>query len=168
MTIDDLKQVSKYISDKYQYNELPISDKVIALSAEDKVARVIIAISAKPDTLDIAFSPITTPSEVAAVMSTMKDLIDNVNVTQDFYIGRDKEMYLGLEAMTMFAADLHKLIEDAKFQAECDKDGDPLLKKDVFIVTTPLEVATPEKVKEYYKKSKHQRFLEKYTKRGRN
>ena len=157
MTINDLKEVAAYLSDKFQYIEVPISDKVIALGIDNTGARVIVALSEEPETIDVAFSPIALPSEVASVMYELQEeFMYDIRVTKDFYLAKDKEMYLGMDAMTKFAEDLHQMVEDAKFQAECEKDGSPLLDESVYVVKEPIYPATPKdlKKKQFRKYSK--------------
>jgi len=146
MTPNDLSNIVKKLCDKFNYIECPITDKAIAVSSSDRLAHVILAISAKPNVVDIAFSPIASPSEIALITSYLQSII-KINITQDFYLARDKEMYFGREAMKIFAADIHALVEDEKFKEECRKDGDPLLDDDIFVITTPIKAATTKDLK---------------------
>jgi len=147
MTPEDLLNLANELCKKYQYITCPISDKAIAISTTDRVARIILAISANPGhVIDVAFSPVAPPSEIALITSFLKDIIE-INVTQDFYLAHDKEMYFGMKAMDAFGMDIYKLIEDKKFEEECKKDGDPLLDDEVFVVTAPLQPATAKDLK---------------------
>ena len=164
MTVDELHEVAFFLVDRFNYIDIPISDKVIALGSQDRQARIIIAISLEEETMDVAFSPIALPSEIAMVIIAIQEEYHyDIRVTQDFYLASDKEMYLGFEAMSKFAEDLYNKINDLKFKQECEDDGSPLLDESVFIVKEPIEVATPEKLKNYKPMRKYSKLW--YTER---
>jgi len=151
MNTQELQKVASFLSSKFNYIEMPISDKVIALGSPDRQASIIIAMSMDDYTIDVAFSPIALPSEIAMVTLAVEQEFDyNIRITQDFYLASDKEMYMGFEAMTKFAEDLYHKIEDIKFKQECDADGSPLLQDDVFIVKEPIYAATKKDLKKPY------------------
>jgi hypothetical protein len=145
MNRQDLDVIAKFISEKFKYSVSEFSETVRVMSLSDTVARVIIAIGQNPEELDVAFSPVALPSEIAAVMQQLCLLHDKITVTKDFYIGQDKELYYGFRATLKYLEDFYTLIKKKEELMKNVINDDALLDEKVFVTTKPIYAATGDK-----------------------
>lgn len=145
MNIQDLDVIAKFLSEKFKYTVSEFSETVRVLSLSDSVARVIVALGQNTAELDVAFSPVALPSEIAAVMQTLNLLHDKINITKDFYIAQDKEIYYGFKATLKYLEDFYTLIKKKEELMKDVINDDALLDEKVFVTTKPIYAATGKK-----------------------